>query len=184
MTAMNIPNLLTIGRILLVPLLVIFLVEGRQNEALLVFILAGVTDGLDGFLARVLGQKTEFGAFIDPLADKLLLITSYTTLAILGLLPKWLAVVVVSRDLIIWVGVGILMVHEREFKIKPSLVSKLTTLFQLITVVFHLGQGYLVSLIGLSSYLNYTTASLTVISGVHYISRGLKILGDPDSAKL
>ena len=84
---MNIPNLLTIGRILLIPLLVIFLLDGKELAAFWVFVLAGVTDALDGFLARVLKQKTEFGAFIDPIADKLLLITSYITLAVLGVLP-------------------------------------------------------------------------------------------------
>jgi len=173
---MNIPNFLTIGRILLIPLLVIFLIERKLNEALLIFLVAGITDGLDGFLARILKQKTEFGAFLDPLADKLLLITSYTTLAVLGLLPKWLAVVVVSRDLIIWVGVGILMLHEREFAFKPSLVSKLTTFFQLVTVVFHLGQEYLQNFFGLVLYLDYATAIFTIISGIHYLSRGIRIL--------
>ena len=179
---MNIPNLLTIGRILLVPLLVIFLLDGKEMAALWVFILAGVTDALDGFLARVLKQKTEFGAFIDPIADKLLLITSYITLAVLGVLPKWLAVIVVSRDVIICGGIGILMLYNRDFKIKPSLVSKVTTFLQLLTVVFYLGHNFLMPIFPQGIYLLYPTAGFTILSGVHYIIRGFGILGDPEAA--
>ena len=179
---MNIPNILTIGRILLVPLLVIFLLEGRQLAALWVFILAGFTDALDGFLARVLKQKTEFGAFIDPIADKLLLITSYITLAVLGVLPKWLAVIVVSRDVLICGGIGILMLYERDFKIKPSLVSKVTTFLQLLTVVYFLGHEYLLPIFPAGVYLIYGTAAFTILSGVHYFIKGVGILGDPETA--
>ncbi|PKN22189.1 MAG: CDP-diacylglycerol--glycerol-3-phosphate 3-phosphatidyltransferase [Deltaproteobacteria bacterium HGW-Deltaproteobacteria-3] len=179
---MNIPNLLTIGRILLVPLLVIFLLDGREMAAFWVFVVAGVTDALDGFLARVLKQKTEFGAFIDPIADKLLLITSYITLAVLGILPKWLAVIVVSRDVIICGGIGILMLYNRDFKIKPSLVSKVTTFLQLLTVVYYLGHDFLQPIFPLDGYLLYPTAGFTILSGGHYIIRGFGILGDPEAA--
>ncbi len=179
---MNIPNLLTIGRILLIPLLVIFLLDGKELAAFWVFVLAGVTDALDGFLARVLKQKTEFGAFIDPIADKLLLITSYITLAVLGFLPKWLAVIVVSRDVLICGGIGILMLYDRDFKIKPSLVSKVTTFLQLLTVVYSLGHDYFQPIFSGGIYLIYATAAFTVLSGVHYIIRGLGILGDPEAA--
>lgn len=177
---MNIPNFLTIGRILLVPLLVIFLLDNNAPAAFWVFVLAGVTDALDGFLARVLKQKTEFGAFLDPIADKLLLITTYVTLAVLGILPEWLAVIVVSRDFIIWGGIGILMLYGRDFKIKPSLVSKVTTFLQLVTVVFYLGRDYLQPVFPAGIHLIYPTAAFTIISGVHYIIRGLGILGDPE----
>jgi cardiolipin synthase len=127
-----------------------------------------------------LKQKTDFGAFIDPIADKLLLITTYVTLAVLDILPKWLAVIVVSRDVLIWGGIGILMLYDREFKIKPSLVSKVTTFFQLLTVVFYLGHDYLQPIFPLGFYLIYLTAAFTILSGMHYIIRGLKILGNPE----
>ncbi len=179
---MNIPNFLTIARILLIPLLVIFLLDGRELAAFWVFVLAGVTDALDGFLARVLKQKTDFGAFIDPIADKLLLITSYITLAVLGILPKWLAVIVVSRDVLICGGIGILMLYDRDFKIKPSLVSKVTTFLQLLTVVYYLGHDYFQPIFPVGIYLIYATAGFTILSGVHYIIRGFGILGDPDAA--
>jgi cardiolipin synthase len=178
---MNIPNLLTIGRILLVPLLVIFLLDGKHLAAFWVFVLAGATDALDGFLARVLKQKTNFGAFLDPIADKLLLITSYITLSVLDILPKWLTVLVVSRDVLIWGGIGILMLYNRDFKYKPSLVSKVTTFFQLLTVVFYLGRGFFGEIFPLGVHLIYPTAVFTLLSGAHYILRGLRILGDPES---
>lgn len=180
---MNIPNFLTITRILLIPLLVIFLLEGRGQYAFWVFIAAGVSDGLDGFLARALKQKTEFGAFIDPIADKLLLITSYVTLAALDLVPRWLTVLVVSRDVIIIVGIGILMCYNKTFDIKPSFVSKITTFLQLFTVFLVLGADYLAPVFFLRDGVILATALFTVLSGMHYIAKGFQILGNPDAAK-
>ncbi|MFZ5775654.1 MAG: CDP-diacylglycerol--glycerol-3-phosphate 3-phosphatidyltransferase [Thermodesulfobacteriota bacterium] len=179
---MNIPNFLTIARILLIPVMVIFLLDGELVSAFWVFVAAGVTDGLDGFLARVLHQQTEFGAFIDPIADKLLLLTAYVSLAALGFLPKWLAVVVVSRDVLICGGIGVLMLYNRSFVIRPSLVSKMTTLLQLLTVAFHLGQQYLEGVLGYRHALILLTAAFTLISGAHYLARGFRILGSPEEA--
>ncbi len=180
---MNIPNFITIIRILLIPVLAIFLLEGRLLAAFWVFVAAGVSDGLDGFLARALRQKTDFGAFLDPIADKLLLITSFVTLAVLGILPKWLAVLVVSRDILIVGGIGVLMLYERPIDIKPAFVSKITTFLQLLTVVLHLGQEYAAPLFALRHYLILLTASFTILSGAHYLIRGFAILGNPDLAQ-
>lgn len=178
---MNIPNFLTLFRILLIPLLVIFLLEGKDAAALWVFVAAGVTDAFDGFLARVLKQKTDFGAFLDPIADKLLLITSYITLSVLGMMPDWLTVLVVSRDLIIVMGIGILMFYSRSFAISPTIVSKITTFIQLITITFYLGRQYLVPLAFLEKYLLGLTAFFTILSGVHYIILGFRLIGKPES---
>ncbi len=98
---MTIPNFLTILRVLLTPVLVILLLEERLSEALFVFIIAGVTDGLDGLIARLYKQKSRLGAFLDPLADKILLVTTYVILAVQGLVPSWLTVIVLSRDVLI-----------------------------------------------------------------------------------
>lgn len=179
---MNIPNCITIIRILLIPLLVILLLEGRILAAFWVFVVAGVSDGLDGFLARALKQKTEFGAFIDPLADKLLLITSFITLAVLDIVPNWLTVVVVSRDVLILGGIGILMLFGRAIAFRPSLLSKATTFLQLATVVFHLGQEYFTPLLWARVGLISLTAICTILSGVHYIVIGFRILGNPNVA--
>lgn len=176
---MNIPNFITLIRILLVPLLVIFLLEGERHMAFLVFLAAGFSDALDGFLARLLKQKSALGAFIDPIADKLLLITTYITLAVLGLLPKWLAVLVVSRDIIILGGLGILMLNDRHIDIKPTFDSKITTFMQLATICFFLGIEYVQGFLFLKEYLLFTTAFFTIFSGTHYIILGIRALEAP-----
>jgi hypothetical protein len=95
---MNIPNLITLLRIILVPIIVILLIQGFFLKALIVFVVAGLSDALDGFLARVLHQQTVLGAYLDPIADKALLASSFVTLSILHIIPSWLAVIVISRD--------------------------------------------------------------------------------------
>ena len=172
---MNLPNLLTIGRILLIPLLVIFLMDGRTGAAWLVFVAAAVTDALDGLIARLWNQKTTLGAYIDPIADKLLLGTSYVTLAVLHRLPGWLAVLVLSRDLVILIGVGLLLLFGKPLEIRPSLDSKLTTLLQILTVCYFLGQAWLPALQPLETPLVLVTAASTVVSGFHYLAIGLRI---------
>jgi len=176
----NLPNLITVFRLLLIPVFVIFLLEDKSNLALITFGIAGISDALDGFLARVLNQKTLFGAYIDPVADKLLLATAFVMLAIMGQLPGWLAVVVVSRDVIILGGIGILMLNDRPLTIKPTLASKITTFVQLITVCFTLGREYMTAYWFLNSYFIIITALFTVFSGFHYLVIGFQILGRPD----
>ena len=101
---MTIPNVLTLVRIFLTPVLVWFLLDGRLTSALIVFFIAGMTDALDGLIARVFHQQSRFGAYIDPLADKILLVTSFVILGYIGLVPTWLAIIAVSRDLMILTG--------------------------------------------------------------------------------
>jgi len=139
---MNIPNCLTILRILLTPLLVWLLLEEKLKAALLVFFIAGLTDGLDGFIARVFRQKTKLGAYLDPLADKFLLVSTFILLGIQNLVPDWLVVIAVSRDTLIILGVLTLMFHNIPLEIRPSLLSKTTTLFQLLTLL--VADGFLV----------------------------------------
>ncbi|MDA8164989.1 MAG: CDP-alcohol phosphatidyltransferase family protein [Desulfobacteraceae bacterium] len=176
---MNVPNFITMLRILMVPLVVIFLMEGKTQAAFLVFVLAGISDGLDGSIARAFKQKTVLGAYLDPIADKLLLNSSFVGLAIFGMLPGWLAVLVVSRDIIILGGIGILLISGKELAIRPSLYSKVTTLVQLGTICLFLGQGYLGNHLFFQIYLVYLTSFFTVLSGLHYIAAGFRILGCP-----
>ncbi len=107
---MNIPNLITLLRIILVPVVVILLIQGSFLKALMVFIVAGLSDALDGFLARVLNQQTALGAYLDPIADKALLASTFITLSVLHVIPGWLTVIVISRDLIILLGILILSI--------------------------------------------------------------------------
>lgn len=173
---MTIPNLLTILRILLTPVLVWLLLAHRFNEALAVFFLAGMTDGLDGLIARVFHQKSKLGAYLDPLADKILLVTSFVLLGYLKRVPVWLVIVAVSRDAIIMLGLVSLMFHQVQVEIHPVPLSKLTTLFQLGTILAALS----VQLVTLPHW-GYTvlfaiTAVLSVVSGIQYISIGIGML--------
>lgn len=170
--AMNIPNSLTILRILLIPVYVGFLVYERYDHALLVLLLAGVTDGLDGTIARVANQRTRLGAFLDPLADKLLLTSGFVTLAVMHLIPSWIAIVVVSRDLILMAGTVLAQLTDSQVDISPTILGKGTTLFQLAYIILAV---FLVSRqmdLGVLRPLLYAMVALTLTSGFHYLYRG------------
>ena len=175
---MNIPNLLTLLRIILVPGIVILLMRGSFLLALILFMVAGITDGLDGFLARVLKQQTVLGAYLDPLADKALIVTSFVTLSILGIIPGWLVVIVISRDFIILFGFSILTMMSVSFEISPTYVSKATTVLQILTIFLALCSRSLeislcYDLIGVIFWL---TALATIISGLYYIYIGIRLV--------
>lgn len=171
---MNLPNLLTIFRILLVPIFIIFVIHNDFRMALIIFIMAGITDGLDGLLARVLNQKTTIGAYLDPIADKMLLISAYISLTIKGMLPGWLSVVVVSRDIIILSGIAVIFLMGKGLDIKPSISSKLTTVFQILTIISVL---YPFSTLHFQLFVT-ATAVFTVLSGLQYMYSGIKAMGD------
>ncbi len=175
---MNIPNILTILRILLVPVFVIFLIQNDIWMALFIFILASITDGLDGLIARLFNQKSVIGAYLDPIADKFLLISAYLVMTIKDMLPAWLTVLVVSRDVIILSGVVILsVVMDKKLKIQPSFSSKVTTVLQVLTVAL-----VLFSTKNYSSFLFntiiITTAFFTVLSGLMYVYNGVMAMSD------
>ncbi|MDI6755222.1 MAG: CDP-alcohol phosphatidyltransferase family protein [Thermodesulfobacteriota bacterium] len=172
---LNIPNLLSVSRIISIPLFIILLIYQFYGWALLIFITAGVSDALDGLLARLLHQRTILGAYLDPAADKLLLASSYITLAILNILPGWLSVIVISRDVIICLGILILFLTSHPLKIQPSVASKLNTGFQTVTVGFALFSKYAFPLPIFMDFLIWSTAFLTILSGGQYIWRGIKI---------
>jgi len=176
---MNIPNFLSLLRIILVPVIVIFLIQGLYAKALIVFVVAGLTDALDGALARLLNKQTELGSFLDPLADKILLSTSFISLAIFGLIPSWLAVIVISRDFIILLGLLILSMMSVTYEIKPVFVSKVTTTLQIATVFFALllkTVTYDIISYDWIVILSWLTASFTVFSGLIYIIKGIKFI--------
>jgi len=175
---MNIPNSLTLLRIILVPVIVIFLIDEDYFGAMIAFVVAGITDGLDGFLARILKQKTILGAYLDPMADKALLSSSFITLSVLGIIPGWLAVIVISRDMVILLGISLLFILSISFDVKPAFISKITTLSQILTVFlvlmsksFPLFTSYEVI-----EVFFWITASFTIISGFNYLLRGIKFI--------
>ncbi len=172
----GIPNILTLIRILLTPLFIIFLIKGLLLAALLVFSLAGVSDGLDGFIARYFNQKTKLGAYLDPIADKLLLVSAYICLGVLEMIPSWLAVIVISRDVLILLGIAIFTIFVVRVEIRPSMVSKLTTVAQLFTIFWVLLNTAITSAAGIQTALFWITAILTTASCLHYTYVGLTTL--------
>ena len=174
--SINIPNILTITRILLAPLFVILLLKQMYIMALLVFIVAGISDALDGLIARYFNQRTALGAFLDPIADKILLMASFISLAVLMIIPGWLAVIVISRDVLIVTGVGVLAITNIKFEVRPSFISKCTTVAQLVMIILALLSLEFSVLRSMVNILGWVTAALTVISGFHYIYIGMNIL--------
>lgn len=148
--------------------------------AILVFTIAGISDGLDGFIARCYNQRTELGAYLDPIADKFLLMASFICLGILKFIPSWLAVIVISRDIVIVVGIAVLTIMDIKIRIHPSMISKITTFFQLITVLCTLIYLENSSSLLIRNIVYWLTATLTTISGLHYMAVGLNTLQNPD----
>lgn len=173
---LNLPNFLTLIRIVAIPFFLVLLSSRLYLEALVVFIVGGLTDALDGAVARITDQQTPLGAYLDPVADKLLVISSFVMLGLIGGIPLWLVVLVVSRDIIILFGYGSIyfLVGER-MEVHPSLIGKFNTLLQLVTVGIVLALLYNPQFLDprLNDTLILVTAATTVISGLQYIYRGL-----------
>ena len=170
--AMNIPNSLTLLRILLIPVYVGLLVYEHYDEALGVLLIAGVTDALDGTIARVANQRTRLGAVLDPLADKLLLISGFVTLSVIHWIPSWVAILVVSRDLILMVGTVVAHYSGSQVDTSPTFLGKGTTFCQLtyiLLAVFLASRHHDLSMI---QPLLYLMVIFTLMSGFHYLYRG------------
>jgi cardiolipin synthase (CMP-forming) len=136
---LNLPNLITLGRILLVPVVVWAIGSGQMQIAFLVFLIAGVSDAVDGFLAKRLGMTSDLGAHLDPLADKALIVSIYVALGITEAIPRWLVILVVSRDILIVGGVMLAWFVDKPIRVKPLLVSKLNTAAQILLACLVLG---------------------------------------------
>ncbi len=181
---MSLPNRLTIIRILLVPVFVIALAYHQVEKdwlrffALGIFSLAAFTDALDGFFARAQGKRTKLGACLDPLADKLLLDTSFillaTTESLPIQLPLWLPVVVISRDIMLLLGSALIFIVVGDLKVQPSVLGKVTTVFQMSTVVFTLLNIPFVLLL----IVWVLTLGVTIMSFFDYILKGSHILNE------
>jgi cardiolipin synthase (CMP-forming) len=175
---MNLPNYITLARIILIPFFIDLMIYGYYRSALCVFIIACVTDALDGMIARITQSKTELGAFLDPMADKLLILSSFVTLVLLRMLPIWLVVIVVSRDVILVIGSAVIHFTGHDLKARPSIIGKATTVLQLAVVTLSLLLKIYAVRVGLMPLLYGTTAVVTVASGAQYVTRGMKIVGE------
>ena len=174
MAILTLANQLTLGRLLLVPVLVILVIYGYSGWALITFVVAGITDGLDGLIARRSGQRTSLGALLDPMADKLLLVSTFVVLTMPGLaltnrLPVWLTVLVISRDVIIVLTVAVVNLAVDRFTFRPSVLGKLTTFVYILTGSILLLFNYLERSSFLVDALIWGALAMTLASGVHYI---------------
>ena len=165
------------------PFFVLLIVYNYVGGALMVFVLAGLTDLLDGFIARRFGQKTPLGAFLDPIADKLLIMSSFVVLSMDGLelvvkIPAWLAITVIGRDILLVISVMIINLAIEKRLFLPSIFGKATTFIQLVTVFVVMLLSYFKFEFAGINMLFYATFVLTVISGLHYMARGMRIFGD------
>lgn len=172
---MTIPNYITIFRFILVPFIVMALLSGYVGAALIGFVVAGVSDGIDGFIARRYNQGSELGAYLDPIADKLLLVSLFVVLGFVKELPVWLVVIVVSRDIFIIGAVLLGAVIGKPLEMHPLLVSKANTAFQIILVAVTLADiAFDFSLTGSRVVLVWIVALLTAASATAYLKTWTK----------
>ena len=179
---MTYANQLTILRMVFVPCFVIMLVYGWPRAATVIFLLAAVTDALDGLIARKLNQRTPLGSFLDPMADKILLVAAFIVLTFQSVpvalhIPAWLTILAISRDVLIAVAVIIIHMHTGHSRFPPSILGKCTTAIQLILVGVCMLAGFEIKTAEmLFPFAVYSTLFFTVASGMHYFYRSVKII--------
>ena len=172
---MSIPNLITLGRILLVPVVVWAITAGEMRIAFLLFLAAGITDAVDGFLAKRFNMSTELGAYLDPLADKAMLVSIYVALGISEAIPGWLVILVVSRDIMIVSAVILSWLVDKPVPLKPHPVSKLNTVAQIVlacVVLAALGFGFGADMAVL--LLTVLVSALTLLSVAFYVAEWVR----------
>ena len=174
----SIPNIITLGRILLVPIIIWAIASNQMEIAFAIFVIAGVSDAVDGFLAKRFNMSSELGALLDPLADKALLVSIYVALGIWGAVPRWLVILVVSRDIMIVGAVIVSWVFGRPIPMKPLMVSKLNTVAQVAfaaLVLASLAFGfrsspYEIILMAAVAILTLLSVSLYLVEWVRHMS--------------
>jgi len=179
---LSIPNLITLCRILLVPVVIWAITAGEMKVAFILFLAAGISDAVDGFLAKRFGMGTELGAYLDPLADKTMLVSIYVALGIIAAVPRWLVILVVSRDIMIVGAVILSWFVERPIPLKPLLVSKLNTVAQIAlagVVLAALGFGFSAGIV--LTVLMSLVAALTLLSVVFYVAEWMRHMNAAES---
>jgi cardiolipin synthase len=176
-------NLITIGRLVLVPLITWLIVAPQPLAAFLVFVLAAVSDGIDGFIARQFNQRSDLGAYLDPLADKALLVSIYVALTTLNEIPVWLTILVVSRDVLIIGGVVLAWMLAAPMPMRPSVVSKVNTLAQITLAAVALADlAFSANLATLRIGLHYLVALFTIASAGLYMADWIRHMNAASSA--
>jgi len=184
----SLPNLITLARLLAVPVMVWLIVSGEWTAAFWLFVAAGVSDGIDGYIAKRFNAESVLGSYLDPIADKVMLVCVFVTLGIADEIGAWLVIIIVSRDALIVGGTLLSQIVERPIKMKPLFVSKINTVAQIVlaaVALANLGLGW--SDIGQVMALEYTVAATTLASGALYLVQWLTGSGefiDRESDKL
>lgn len=180
---MTLPNYITILRFILVPVVIHAMINGEMMLAFVLFMLAGISDGLDGFIARHYNQKSELGKWLDPMADKLLLVSVFVMLGWLGELPVWLVILAVSRDGMIIGAVILSSLMGNPVEMRPLMVSKANTMFQIVLLILVLadlaGIARLDALIG---WMIYGVTGLTIASASAYLVTWVRHVGSDEKA--
>lgn len=182
---MTIPNFITIARLISVPLIVWLMIADRFVEATIMFVIAGISDAADGFIAKRFGATSELGAYLDPVADKALLVSVFITLGFRDLLPAWLIILVVSRDLFIIGGMLLAYILSNPMPVKPLWVSKANTTAQIVLIGFVLADRSGAMALTLPIYLTVlAVAALTVVSAGAYLVEWVRhMAGGPGEVK-
>jgi cardiolipin synthase len=174
----NLPNLITMGRILAVPFMIWAIASGQYMIAFLLFLVAGVSDAIDGYLAKHFGMQSQLGAFLDPLADKVLLISIYVALGITEGLPRWIVILVVSRDIMIIGAVMLSWLVGRPIAVKPLMVSKWNTVAQIVLAGLVLASlGLRIDIHIVLNVMMAIVAALTLISAAFYVAEWVRHMG-------
>lgn len=172
---MTLPNFITVARFIMVPLIILAMINGEMLAAFLLFMLAGISDGLDGFIARHFNQRSELGSWLDPVADKFLLVSVFIMLGWLGELPSWLVIFAVSRDALIVGAVVLSSLLDNPVEMQPLLVSKANTMVQIVLLILVLADlAGIGQLDGIVRWMIYVVAGLTIASASAYLVTWLR----------
>lgn len=179
---MTIPNFITIARLVAVPLIVWLMIRDLYLMAAVVFAVAGISDAVDGFIAKKFNQESVLGGYLDPVADKALLVSVFVTLGFKGVLPLWLIILAVSRDFLIVGAVILSWMLEKPVKMKPLWISKLNTAVQIVLVAVALGEQAGVVIFGQIVPIGIAVvAATTVLSGAGYLTEWVRHMSDGES---
>jgi cardiolipin synthase (CMP-forming) len=182
--SLSIPNLITLARIILVPVVVWAIATGQLRLAFLLFLAAAISDAVDGFLAKRFGMKTELGAYLDPLADKVLIVSIYVTLGITGVIPLWIVILVVSRDFMIVGAIVLSWLVDRPVQIRPHIISKVNTGVQIVFAGLVLAaSGYAFDAEPVLTLVMALVAVLTLVSVGLYVGDWIRHMNSAEAGK-
>jgi cardiolipin synthase len=178
---LNLPNIITLGRLLSVPVAIWVILDGAFHVAFWIFVAAGISDAVDGFVAKRFDMKTPIGALLDPLADKALLVSIYVTLGLAGQLPTWLVILVVFRDVMIIGGFLLIQLLAGRIRWEPLFISKANTVLQILLAAVTLARlGFTIDDHGLGTALIFAVAATTILSGGAYLVRWAQSLANAE----